>query len=139
MRSRLAILNLIDNSRTDCHILGHMAAKITGDSRLSPEGRVVVPSEVRRHLGLAAGDRVRFIMFEDGRVELITPRMMVESLWANNHADADVDSGEVIRRMRDADHVSAALSESEQTADIADEADEPQRTAAVLTTLGLST
>jgi hypothetical protein len=78
-------------------------------------------------------------MFEDGRVELITPRMMVESLWANNHADADVDSGEAIRRMRDADHVSAALSESEQTADIADEADEPQRTAAVLNTLGLST
>ena len=135
----MSILNPIDNSRLNCHILGHMASKITGDSRLSPEGRVVVPSEVRRHLGLAAGDRVRFIMFEDGRVELITPRMMVESLWANNLADADVDSGEVIRQMRDADNVSAALSESEQTADIADEADELLRTAAALTALGLST
>ena len=135
----MTILNQIDNSRMNCHILTHMASKITGDSRLSPEGRVVVPSEVRRHLGLAAGDRVRFIMFEDGRVELITPRMMVESLWANNHADTDVDSGDVIRRVRDADHASAALSESEQTADTADEADEPQRTAAVLAALGLST
>ena len=116
-----------------------MASKITGDSRLSPEGRVVVPSEVRRHLGLASGDRVRFVMFEDGRVELITPRMMVEALWANNHAGDDVDSGDVVRQMRDADQVAAALSESEQTADIADEADEPQRTAAVLAALGLST
>jgi len=135
----MAILKHIDNHVLNCHILETMASKITGDSRLSPEGRVVVPSEVRRHLGLACGDRVRFVMFEDGRVELITPRMMVEALWANNHAGDDVDSGEVIRRMRNADQVTAALAESEQTLDMADEADEPQRTAAVLAALGLST
>ena len=56
-----------------------------------------------------------------------------------NHAGDDVDSGDVVRQMRDADQVAAALSESEQAADIADEADEPQRTAAVLAALGLST
>lgn len=50
-----------------------------------------------------------------------------------------MDSGDVVRQMRDADQVAAALSESEQAADIADEADETQRTAAVLAALGLST
>jgi AbrB family looped-hinge helix DNA binding protein len=133
----MAINTRSDSFAPNCHILDPMATKFAGDGRIGPEGRIVVPAEVRRHLGLAAGDKVRFVMYDDGRVELITPRMMIEALWANNQTSSDVDSGQVIRDMRVADLAMAASSESDQE-DLTDEADEPERRAKLLEMLGLS-
>jgi AbrB family looped-hinge helix DNA binding protein len=72
------------------------------ESKLSPEGRVVIPAEVRRALGLHEGDYVRFIMESDG-VRLVTPAMLKAALWANNTGGDAGDSATDIRALRDAD------------------------------------
>lgn len=39
-------------------------------SRLSTKGQLVVPKEIREFLGLEPGDRIDFVVEEDGRVSL---------------------------------------------------------------------
>ena len=63
----------------------------------------MVPAQVRAHLGLHGGDTVRFLVREDGRVEIVTPRLLAMALWANNHGGDALDSTEVIRAQRLAD------------------------------------
>lgn len=75
----------------------------TTDMKIGPEGRVVIPVSIRRHLGVGPGDNLRFVLHADGRVEIVSPRMLVEALWANNTGGQSVDSAELVRSVRKED------------------------------------
>jgi AbrB family looped-hinge helix DNA binding protein len=69
------------------------------DTKVSPEGRVVIPVEVRRALEVAGGGRVRFVL-EDGQVRVVSPRTLAVALWANNHGGDAGDSVAEVRAAR---------------------------------------
>ena len=46
-------------------------------TRLGDGGRVVIPAEFRKELGLAPGDRLMLVL-EDGQVRLLTPQRAIE-------------------------------------------------------------
>ncbi len=76
------------------------------DTKVTPEGRVLVPADVRRFLAVSAGDRVRFIV-DGSEVRLVSARSLAEDLWAAN-ADASGDTREAsaaadVRWSRDVD------------------------------------
>lgn len=50
---------------------------------ISSQGQVTIPVEVRRLLGLQKGDRVQFIVDDDARVRLTTPRYTMESVFGS--------------------------------------------------------
>ena len=79
-----------------------MADKLDFDTRLSTEGRVVVPAAVRSALGVGPGDRVRFVV-EDGEVKLVTARSLLFAVWAKNTGGDAGDSVVDLRRARQAD------------------------------------
>jgi AbrB family looped-hinge helix DNA binding protein len=37
---------------------------------VSSKGQVVIPAEVRKHLGIEQGDKILFVLGDDGQVEL---------------------------------------------------------------------
>jgi antitoxin PrlF len=41
---------------------------------VSSKGQVVIPAEVRKHLGIERGDKVVFVLAEGGRVELMVTK-----------------------------------------------------------------
>jgi AbrB family looped-hinge helix DNA binding protein len=43
-------------------------------STITSKGQVTIPVEVRRHLGLHQGDRISFVIDDEGHVELKTPK-----------------------------------------------------------------
>ncbi len=69
---------------------------------MSSEGRVVIPAEVRRALGVSGGDRLRLVL-EDGEVRMTTARSMALGLWANNRGGDGEDAVADVRRFRRAD------------------------------------
>lgn len=79
-----------------------MAERVELDTKVSPQGRVVIPIEVRRALKVAGGGRVRFVL-EDGQVSVVSSRMLAVALWANNHGDAAGDSVADVRTARNQD------------------------------------
>ena len=58
-----------------------------GVSTVTSKGQVTVPKAVREHLRLAAGDRVDFVIVEDGRVELRLLRRSVQDLRGFLHRE----------------------------------------------------
>ncbi len=62
------------------------------ESKITAEGRVVLPAPIRRVLGVAAGDRVQFLVDEAGQVRLVTARRLREQIWANNQPSAKAGS-----------------------------------------------
>ena len=85
-----------------CRIVANMAEKLDIDTKLSPEGRVVVPARVRAALGVGPGDRVRFVV-EEGQVTLVTAQSLLFAVWANNHGGDAGDSVADVRRAREND------------------------------------
>jgi AbrB family looped-hinge helix DNA binding protein len=83
--------------------------------KLGPEGRVVIPASIRRHLGVGPGDNLRFVLHADGRVEIVSPQVLAEALWANNTGGDAVDSAELVRSVRSADREVSRRSESAQS------------------------
>lgn len=79
-----------------------MAVKFDVDTKVSNEGRVVIPAAVRSALGIGPGDRVRFVL-EDGEVKLVTARSLMFAVWANNHGGDAGDSVADVRAERRAD------------------------------------
>jgi antitoxin PrlF len=54
-------------------------SSIQGDVRevtstVSSKGQVTVPAEVRKHLGIKEGDKLSFVIEEQGKVRVETPR-----------------------------------------------------------------
>jgi AbrB family looped-hinge helix DNA binding protein len=43
-------------------------------STITSKGQVTIPAEVRRHLGVAQGDKLSFVIDDTGTVELHVPR-----------------------------------------------------------------
>lgn len=79
-----------------------MADKMAIDTKISAEGRVVIPSAVRAVLGVRPGDRVRFVV-EAGEVRLVTAQSLISAVWANNGGGDAGDSVLDMRRARIAD------------------------------------
>lgn len=73
-----------------------VADKLDIDTKVSNEGRVVIPAAVRSLLGVAPGDRVRFVV-EDGEVKLVTAQSLMFAVWANNHGG---DAGDAVASVR---------------------------------------
>lgn len=87
---------------TACRTMVPMARKLEVDTKVSNEGRVVIPAAVRAALGVGPGDRVRFVV-EDGEVTLMTAKSLLFAVWANNHGGDAGDSVVDVRRARQAD------------------------------------
>ena len=88
---------------TVCRMMTYMAAILDIDTKLSSEGRVVIPAAVRSALGVGPGDRVRFVVGEDGEVKLVTAKSLLLAVWANNHGGDAGDSVVDVRRSRQDD------------------------------------
>ena len=43
-------------------------------STLTSKGQVTIPVEVRRHLGVGQGDKLCFVISDDGRIEVKAPK-----------------------------------------------------------------
>ena len=92
----------IDNVSRSSHIIPYMANETEYDTKLSAEGRVVIPAEVRRVLGVGPGGQVIFVV--DGqKVHVVTPRLLIEQVWANNEGGDGGDSAADVRALRDQD------------------------------------
>ncbi len=103
------------------------------DMKVGPEGRVVIPAPIRRHLGVGPGDNLRFLLHADGTVEIVSPRVLAQALWANNTGGDAVDSAELVRELRREDQQSGERSADSQVA--GQSPPEPER---VLREMGLS-
>ena len=97
----------------------------------------MIPAEIRRRLGVAAGDQVQFVVRGDGPIELATARMLTELVWANNHGGDALDSTEVVRAERERDRAVEAEAETRIEADADHPWDEAAETARLLAALGL--
>ena len=48
------------------------------ESRISSRGQMTIPKAIREHLGVKAGDRVKFFVHPDGTVVLLPKRPLKE-------------------------------------------------------------
>lgn len=86
-----------------------MSSLVTGaeevliESRVNSQGRVVIPAEVRKRLGIHGEGPVHFMVGPDDEVRLTTPEMLRFSMWANNHGGDGGDSSMDMRVVRDQD------------------------------------
>lgn len=108
--------------------------KLEYDTKISDGGRMVIPAEVRKALGLVAGDRVRLV-FDEGEVHLVSARTMAVGLWANNHGGDAGDSVVDVREFRLGDR---ALSDARHEAHKPDPRSEEQIAEDVMSALGLN-
>lgn len=61
-----------------CHIINNVSE--TGmESKISANGQATIPKRVREHLGLKAGDRVKFFLHPDGGAVLL-PKLKASAL-----------------------------------------------------------
>ena len=67
--------------------------------KVSAEGRIVIPADIRNRLGLAAGDRVQFLV-DDAGVRLVTARTLAAEVWANNIGGDAADPVDLVREAR---------------------------------------
>ncbi len=49
-------------------------------STLTSKGQTTVPKDVRRHLGLKTGDKIRFLVEDDGRVVVLPATLHLRDL-----------------------------------------------------------
>jgi AbrB family looped-hinge helix DNA binding protein len=47
---------------------------------LTSKGQTTIPRDVRRHLGLKPGDKLRFVLDDDGRVVIVAATLPVAAL-----------------------------------------------------------
>ncbi|WP_461024804.1 AbrB/MazE/SpoVT family DNA-binding domain-containing protein [Thalassiella azotivora] len=112
-----------------------MAEKLV--SKLSTEGRVVVPAAVREALGVVAGDRVQFVV-QDGEVKLVTAKSLLFAVWANNHGGDAGDSVGDVREHRVQDSALAEAKWERVAAEVdQDTRDEDEITRSLFAQLGL--
>ena len=51
------------------------------EARMTSKGQITLPKDIRDRLGLKQGDRVRFIVEDDGRVRLLPAKRDVGELF----------------------------------------------------------
>ncbi|MCH8924636.1 MAG: type II toxin-antitoxin system PrlF family antitoxin [Proteobacteria bacterium] len=49
-------------------------------STLTSKGQTTVPKDIRRHLGLKPGDKIRFLVEDDGRVVILPATLHLRDL-----------------------------------------------------------
>lgn len=103
-----------------------MGKRLELDTKVSPEGRVVIPIEVRRALEVARGGRVRFVL-EDGQVHVVSSRTLAVELWANNHGGDTGDSVADVRAARSQDRDVEAQNQGRVASDLRSSANRDQR------------
>lgn len=95
------------------------------DTKVSPEGRIVIPSAVREVLGVHGGDRIQFVV-DDNVVRIVSARSLLYAVWANNtcgNAGGNAEDSVVdVRAARAADNEAAVAKWDRVDADIADQA-----------------
>lgn len=79
------------------------AEEVLIESRVNSQGRVVIPAEVRKLLGLEGEGTIQFMVGADHSVRIVTPEMLRFSMWANNRGGDGGDSSVDVRMMRDLD------------------------------------
>ena len=47
---------------------------------LTSKGQTTIPRDIRRHLGLKSGDKIRFIVEDDGRVVVVPATLSIRAL-----------------------------------------------------------
>lgn len=104
----------------------HVKLALEWDTKVSPEGRVVIPIEVRRALEVAAGGRVRFVL-EAGKVSVVSSRTLAVALWANNHGGEAGDSVTDVRAARGQDRDAEAQNQRRVASDVRSSAKRDQR------------
>jgi AbrB family looped-hinge helix DNA binding protein len=73
------------------------------ESKVSAEGRVSIPADIRHRLGLEPGGRVQFLLGEHGEVRLVTAQSLADEVWAQNTGRDAGDAGGMVREVREAD------------------------------------
>ena len=115
-----------------------MAEKLDIDTKVSNEGRVVIPAAVRAVVGVAPGGRVRFVV-EDGEVKIVTAQSLLFAVWANNHGGDTGDAVADVRAARRADTVRADAKWARlAAADASESRTEDEIEAGLLDQLGLA-
>lgn len=79
------------------------AEELLIESRVNAQGRVVIPAEVRKYLGLQGEGTIQFMVGADDGVRIVTPEMLRFTMWANNEGGDGGDSSMDMRLMRDED------------------------------------
>lgn len=84
-----------------------MADRLQFDTKVSPEGRIVLPASARAALGIKPGDRVH-VTVHGGEARLVTAQSLLHGVWAKNHGGDARDSVTDVRRSRRDDQSRAA-------------------------------
>ena len=53
---------------------------MTNIATLTSKGQTTIPRDIRRHLGLKSGDKIRFIVEDDGRVVVVPATLSIREL-----------------------------------------------------------
>jgi AbrB family looped-hinge helix DNA binding protein len=115
-----------------------MAEQFDIDTKLSSEGRVVIPAAVRAALGVGPGDKIRFVV-GGGEVKLVTAQSLLFAVWGNNHGGDAGDSVATVRQFRHADSKRATAKWDRVATEIAaDERSEEEVEASLMAQLGLT-
>ncbi len=73
---------------------------------LSAKGQITLPADLRKHLGLEPGDKVRILLEDDGTVRLALPRYPdLASVAGGAGSLAEPRSWEEIRQIAREDHL----------------------------------
>ena len=70
------------------------------ESTVTAKGQTTLPRDIRQHLGLKPGDRVRYLVIGD-EVRLVRPRKVMTLCGALRHAGAPVSLEDMDRAVRD--------------------------------------
>jgi antitoxin PrlF len=72
---------------------------VIGTSKISSKGQVVIPLEIRKHLGLQEGDSIKFVVDDDGMLQAkIIKKSDLMSLNGIVKAKGDTSNYEKVRR-----------------------------------------
>ena len=104
-----------------------MAERVELDAKVSPQGRVVIPIEIRRALEVAGGGRVRFVL-EGDEVRVTSSHTLAFALWANNHGGDGRDSVADVRASRNQDLEVEAQNQRRIASDVSSSVQRDQRT-----------
>ena len=70
------------------------------ESTVTAKGQTTLPRDIRQHLGLNPGDRVRYLVIGD-EVRLVRPRKVMTLCGALRHAGAPVSLDDMDKAVRD--------------------------------------
>ncbi|MEM8625082.1 MAG: AbrB/MazE/SpoVT family DNA-binding domain-containing protein [Pseudomonadota bacterium] len=70
------------------------------ESTVTSKGQTTLPKDVRKHLGLKAGDKVRYLVVDDG-VRLVRPRKVMSLCGSLPHEGDPVSLDDMDEAVRD--------------------------------------